>query len=155
MWAGVVASVAISASAWNARTPLVFGDPVTATSRAQFEEWKILEALSEQRVLDVLITWAVAGVIAGGALAAFAIALRMSVAHIVGLTLAAISVLMISNAAVLTFLGLMSSGFDPSLPNVVLLLVGRFGLIATVLVQVGGVRFESEASRRKLRRAAA
>ncbi len=97
-------------------------------------------AQSGQATEAAVVVWAVVGLAAclGAAWIAYTLPRRALAS-----TLALLFALMIMHAGVLTYVWLSSfggPGVHLTVPEAVLLLVGRWGLVAVVLVSVGGVR---------------
>ena len=113
---------------------------VRTVLEGQLDGAALMLARSEQATATYIAVWAAAGLV--GTLAAAWIAYRRP-RHAVVSTLALLFALMITHAGVLTYVWLNSfggPGVHLTVPEAVLLLVGRWGLVAVVLYSVGGVK---------------
>jgi len=149
----VVLGFADTIALWAARTPLMFGDALTDSNRAEFEEWLTLKITGEQAVSTLLGAWVVVGLAAACVIAASGLSLRSTARRTTALSLGALCVILVSYGGIVTFLQLMTSSITPSVPADLLMLVGRWGLIVVALVMVGSARGRNNSeSARNLRR---
>lgn|GEM_PF-6864213 len=116
---------------------------IPATSE-MFAAWALLKEQFEQLVVSVFVVWGIAGVLFAIVVATlvFFTGIRPVVA-----TVAAVSVLLIAHAGVMTFLYLGTFSAVPVVPTDVMFLLGRWMLVAVVLYGVGGVRLEPRTRR--------
>ncbi|MGV8970002.1 MAG: hypothetical protein ACOH1J_06085 [Microbacteriaceae bacterium] len=133
---------------WNAREPLVFGwqggftvsdgvrTEVPATV-AMYNEWLAINAQAERMVAAGFVAWGIAGLLVAGVV--FVIVLLSGISPQV-CAITTLSLLLIAHSAALSFLQLVINGTEPQLLTDVLLLVGRWVLVAVVLYALGGVR---------------
>jgi len=119
-----------------------FVDRIATTSAADAPELAAGLREAEQVAVVAVAFWVVAGVAGVAALVVFGFVRGSTRLGAVARTAAVLCVLVIAHASVTTFLQLLSVGgatvFLP-IPDV-LLMIGRWGLIAVVLATVGGVR---------------
>jgi hypothetical protein len=122
---------------WAARTPLVFGDAFAAANRAEFEEWLTLKVRFEDMVSTVFGTWIIVGIAIAVAIAASGLSRRSTARRSVTLAVGVLCLILVSYGGLVIFLQLATPTITPSVPVDLVMLVGRIGLIALVLVMVG------------------
>ncbi len=122
---------------WAGRTPLVFGVPLTAATRAEFETWLALKIQFEAFVSTIFGVWITVGLALALALAASGLSRRLSARSSLSLSAGIPCLVLISYGGVVTFLGFADSHVIPTAPADLVMLVGQWGLVALVLTTIG------------------
>lgn len=133
----VALAFADTVAMWAARTPLFFGYAFTIANRALFEEWLTLKIQGEDLVSNVLGVWVVAGMAAACAVAATGLSRGSSVRRSTVLSVGVLCVILMSYGGIVSFLWIMTPSVTPTVPVDLVMLVGRWGIIAVVLISVG------------------
>ncbi|HEY8914188.1 hypothetical protein [Lacisediminihabitans sp.] len=135
---------------WAARAPLRFNLAFTDANRATFEDWLTLKVKFEDLVATMLSAWLIVGLVIACVLALSGFNRHSNPRRVKALSLAVVCLALLSYGAVVGFLKLAESSVAPTLPVDVVMLVARWGLVAIVLVLVGGVRGRDNFSSRQL-----
>jgi hypothetical protein len=140
---GVVVAVTVAlgfadtVTMWAARTPLFFGYAFTAANRAEFEEWLTLKVRGEDVVSTVFGTWIIVGIAIALSIAASGLSRRSTARRSVTLAVGMLCIILVSYGGLVTFLQLATPNIRPTVPVDLVMLVGRWGLIAVVLITIG------------------
>jgi hypothetical protein len=122
---------------WAARTLPVFGYAFTPANRAEFEEWLTLKVRFEDMVSTVLGTWIFVGIAIALAIAVSGLSRRSTARRSVTVAVGVLCIILVSYGGLVIFLQLATSNITPTVPVDLVMLVGRWGLIALVLITIG------------------
>ena len=136
--AAVLATVHAEAI-WAVRRPLPFGPPVSENLE-MWVDWMGLKTDFEQLMVAIFGWFLATGAIVACLVIGTGLMRRMSLRGVISATVFALFVVMIGYAALLAFLQSLWGVEVATGPIVVLLLIGRAGLVAVVLYSVGGLR---------------
>jgi hypothetical protein len=122
---------------WASRTPLVFGYALSNSNRLAFEEWVTLKVRFEDMVSTMLGAWALIGIATALAVAAFGFFRNSTVRRSIALSFGALCAILVSYGGLLIVLEQATPSISPTVPVDLVMLVGRWGLVAVVVVVVG------------------
>jgi hypothetical protein len=131
---------------WAVRRPLPFGSPVSENLE-MWLNWMYLKTDFEQLMIVILNWFLIAGAVLACLVIATGLLRRASLRIVISMTVFAFFVLMIGYAGMLAFLESLWGVEVATDPIVVLLLIGRAGLVAVVLYAVGGLRVPKSLTR--------
>jgi hypothetical protein len=142
----VVLCTISAATLWASRELIVFGDPVDSAHRAEFEEWVTIKIHAEDMISNLLTGWAIVGIIAALAIAAFAFSRRSTLRRTIALAAGAVCVVLVCYGGLVMFLQIMAFRIVPTVPVDLVMWVGRVGMIVVVLATVGRRREPNDAN---------